>query len=71
MPGAVIAVQTFGDLLGFNPHCHVFWTDGCFDEKALFRVVPRFAPEGLKTIYGAIDLIRAERGQGWFAYCKG
>jgi len=21
IPGAVIAVQTFGDLLGFNPHC--------------------------------------------------
>ncbi|HOK07570.1 MAG TPA: hypothetical protein PLW40_10340, partial [Syntrophales bacterium] len=21
-PGAVIAVQTFGDYLGFNPHCH-------------------------------------------------
>jgi hypothetical protein len=22
VPGAVIAIQTFGDFLGFNPHCH-------------------------------------------------
>jgi hypothetical protein len=51
VPGAVIAIQTFGDLLGFNPHCHVFCTDGCFDEKALFWVAPRFGPEGLKPIF--------------------
>jgi len=61
MPGAVIAIQTclcvaarrqaFGDLLGFNPHCHVLCTDGCFDEKALFRVAPRFGSEGLKAIF--------------------
>ena len=30
IPGAVIAVQTFGDFLGFNPHCHILVTDGCF-----------------------------------------
>jgi len=29
-PGAIIAIQTFGDFLGFNPHCHVLITDGCF-----------------------------------------
>jgi hypothetical protein len=28
VPGAVIAIQTFGDLLGFNPHRHVLVTDG-------------------------------------------
>jgi hypothetical protein len=28
--GAVIAVQTFGGFLGFNPHCHILVTDGCF-----------------------------------------
>ena len=51
MPGAAIGIQTFGDLLGFNPHCHVLCTDGCFDEKGLFRVAPRFASEGLKAIF--------------------
>jgi hypothetical protein len=51
VPGAAIAIQTFGDLLGFNPHCHVLCTDGCFDERALFQVAPRFASEGLKAIF--------------------
>ena len=51
MPGAAIGIQTFGDLLGFNPHCHVLCTDGCFDERGLFRVAPRFASEGLKAIF--------------------
>ena len=51
VPGAVITIQAFEDLLGFNPHCHVLCTDGCFDEKALFRVAPRFGSEGLKAIF--------------------
>jgi hypothetical protein len=29
-PGAIIAVQTFGDFLNFNPHLHIIATDGCF-----------------------------------------
>ena len=51
MPGAAIAIQTFGDLLGFNPHCHVLCTDVCFDERGLFRVAPRFASGVLKAIF--------------------
>ena len=30
IPGTVIAIQTFGDFLGFNPHCHILVRDGCF-----------------------------------------
>ena len=26
IPGAVIAIQTFGDFLGFYPHCHILMT---------------------------------------------
>lgn len=40
VPGAVIAIQTFGDVLGFNPHCHVLVTNGCFYGKGMFRVAP-------------------------------
>ena len=29
IPGAVIAMQTIGDFLGFNPHAHILVTDGC------------------------------------------
>lgn len=51
MLGAVIAIQTFGDLLGFNPHLHVLCTDGCFYRKAIFRVAPRFRPKDLEEIF--------------------
>ena len=30
VPGAVIAIQSFSDFMGFNPHLHVLGTDGCF-----------------------------------------
>ena len=40
IPGAVIAMQTFGDLIG-HPHCHILVTDGCFyGNKGMFRVAP-------------------------------
>jgi hypothetical protein len=38
IPGAVIAIQTFGDFLGFNLHCHILVTDGCFyGDRGMFR----------------------------------
>ena len=37
-PGAIIAVQTFGDFLNFNPHLHIIATDGCFDKDGGFMV---------------------------------
>jgi len=36
IPAAVIAVQTFGDLLNFNPHLHIIAPDGCFDAEGNF-----------------------------------
>ena len=36
MPGAVIAVQTFGDFLNFNPHLHIIATDGRFANNGDF-----------------------------------
>lgn len=32
-PGAVIAIQKFGDLFGFNLHFHVLCTEGWFQER--------------------------------------
>ncbi len=36
VPGVVIAVQTFGDFLNFNPHLHLIATDGCFTSDGEF-----------------------------------
>ena len=52
IPGAVIAIQTFGDFLGFNPHCHILVTDGCFyGSRGMFRVAPPLELKKLESIF--------------------
>jgi len=50
-PGAVIAIQTFGDLLGFNPHGHALVPDGCFYGPGIFRVIPIVKLKYLEEIF--------------------
>jgi len=50
IPGAVIAIQTFGDFLGYNPHTHV--TDGCFyGNKGMFRIASPLELKKLEAIF--------------------
>jgi hypothetical protein len=51
VPGAVIAIQTFGDFLRFNPHCHILCTDGCFYGNGMFRVAPAFRRKDLEMLF--------------------
>lgn len=51
VPGAVIAMQSFGDFLGFNPHLHVLISDGCFYGNGIFRVSPRCETEHLEETF--------------------
>nr|MBC8461531.1 IS91 family transposase [Deltaproteobacteria bacterium] len=52
MPGAAVAIQSFGDFLGFNPRLHILGTDGCFyGEDGMFRVAPRFETKHLEEIF--------------------
>ena len=51
VPGAVIAVQTFGDFLGFHPHLHILCSDGCFYGDGMFRVSPFFELKHLEDIF--------------------
>lgn len=39
-PGFITFVQTFGDLVTFNPHIHVLCADGVFKHNGVFRVLP-------------------------------
>ena len=39
-PGIILFVQTFGDLVNFNPHIHVLAADGAFDAGGGFTVLP-------------------------------
>ena len=52
VPGAIIAIQTFGDFLGFSPHCHILVTDGCFyGSRGMFRVAPPLELKKLEIIF--------------------
>jgi len=35
-PAAICSIQTFGDMLGFNPHLHILAADGCFSGSGIF-----------------------------------
>jgi len=50
MPGGVIAIQSFGDFLEFNPHLHVLGTDSYFYGEEMFRVPPHFHIKPLEEI---------------------
>jgi len=45
-------MQSLGDFLGFNPHCHILATDGCFyGDGGMFRVAPPLELKKLETIF--------------------
>ncbi|MFC1672316.1 transposase, partial [Planctomycetota bacterium] len=44
IPGAVVAIQTFGNLADLTPHLHMIVSWGCFDENGTFYAV-RQAPD--------------------------
>jgi hypothetical protein len=51
VPGAAIAIQTFGDFLGFNPHTHVLISDGCFYEEGTFKVARKLQMKVLEGLF--------------------
>jgi hypothetical protein len=51
MPGTVIAMETFGDFLGYHSHTHILVSDGCFyGNKGMFRVAPPLELKKLEAI---------------------
>ena len=62
VPGAVIAVQSFSDFLGFNCHLHVIATDGCFYGKGSFKTCPTPNPKDLEDLfrYEVFKMLKSE-----------
>jgi hypothetical protein len=40
VPGIIIAIQTYGDLVNFHPHLHALVTDGVFTPTGWFVAFP-------------------------------
>jgi hypothetical protein len=51
VPSAVIAIQTFGEFLGFNLHCHILSTDGCFCGTGVFQPAPVVVGKDLEELF--------------------
>jgi len=85
IPGAAIAVHTFGDFQQFNPHLHLISTDGCFynggtytkgsepvakDLEALFRYeVLKMLKTEGKIGDAVIENMLSWRHSGFNVYC--
>jgi hypothetical protein len=70
MPGVVVSIQTFGDLVNFHPHLHCLVTDGCFMANGWFYVPlgnrrkeagKPFSPQGSKDRCGEKNRQRSGR----------
>ena len=61
-PGMIPFVQTFGDLVNFNPHIHVLAADGTFDADGGFTVLPPIPRKVLEPWFRAevLALLRRE-----------
>jgi hypothetical protein len=51
VPGASIAVQTYGDFLNFNPHLHAIVSDGSFLEDGRFQTASVFMLEDVDRLF--------------------
>ncbi len=47
-PAFILFIQTFGDLVTWQPHIHALVADGAFQENGVFRVLPPILAELLE-----------------------
>jgi len=65
-PGLILFVQTFGDLVTFNPHIHVLAADGVFRADGVFVALPAVPVKLLEQGFRSevLKLLVAERAIG-------
>jgi hypothetical protein len=51
VPGIIIAIQTYGDLVNFHPHLHALVTDGAFSPAGWFVAFPRIDLSALERLF--------------------
>ncbi len=51
VPGAIVAIQTFGDFLWFHPHLHILVSDGCFHKNGMFSVSPAVDTKAIERMF--------------------
>jgi Putative transposase len=51
VPGVVVSIQTFADLVNFHPYLHRLVTDGCFMANGWFYVLPEIDINKLESLF--------------------
>jgi hypothetical protein len=51
VPGIIIAIQTYGDLVNFHPHLHALVTDGMFTSAGWFVAFPKIDLSTLERLF--------------------
>ena len=51
VPGIIIAIQTYGDLVNFHPHLHALVTDGAFGPTGWFVAFPKIDLYPLELLF--------------------
>jgi hypothetical protein len=51
LPGVIMAIQTFGDLVNFHPHLHAIASDGLFVANGWFYVLPTIDLKKLEGLF--------------------
>ena len=51
VPGIIIAIQTFGDLVNFHPHLHARVTDEMFSPAGWFFTFPKIHLRSLDPLF--------------------
>ena len=63
-PGVVMAIQTFGDYVKWNPHLHAIVANGLFTSRGIFHVMPEVSLKPLARIFRAA-VFRELRDRGF------
>ena len=51
MTGMIVAHQTYGDMLRFNPHFHAIVLEGGFDDEGTFFFIPFSGQDAMVEVF--------------------
>ncbi len=62
VPGVIVAIKTFGDLVNFHPHLHAIVSEGLFSANGWLYVVPSIDLKKLEQLFRhkVLTLLRRE-----------
>ena len=63
LTGTVIAHQTFGDQLRFNPHFHAIVLEGGFDEEGTFFYIPLSGLQSMTELFREVGATPSKRAR--------